>query len=68
MAVAKTLEVVFDIDGNIKGLHALVESANTHVQAMGRNLEAINKGTQGFLSDPVHILTISLLLSHNRYE
>ena len=68
MAVAKTLEVVFDIKDNIKGIWADVGSANAHVQAMGRNLEAMNKGTQGVLSHPVHILTISPPLSHNRYE
>ena len=61
MAVAKTLEVVFDIHGNIEGLRADVESANAHVQAMSQNLEAMNKGRQGVLSNPVHILTVSPL-------
>ena len=51
MAVAMTLEVAFDIDGNIQGLKALVGNANTQLQAMGDNLGAIKEGTQCFLSD-----------------
>jgi len=64
MAVAKILEVAFDINGNIKGLQEVVESAHTHLQTMGENLGAMKEGTQRFLSDLVHIPTISPLLSN----
>jgi len=64
MGVAKTLEVVFDINGNIKGLEELVGGTHTHLQTMGENLGAIKEGTQCFLSDLMHMPTISPLLSH----
>ena len=44
MAVAKILEVAFDMDGNIQGLKALVEDANTQLQEMGENLGAMTEG------------------------
>ena len=46
MAVAKTLEVAFDINGNIKVLQEVVESAHTHLRAMDENFGAMKEGTQ----------------------
>ena len=44
MTVAKILEVAFDMDGNIQGLKALVEDANTQLQEMDENLGAMKEG------------------------
>ena len=67
MAVAKILEVSFDIHGNIEDLKALVGNANDHIQAMGKNLGEIKNGTQCFLSNFARLQTMSPILPHNRY-
>ena len=66
MAVAKNLEVVHHVDGNVNEIKMLAEDIDDKVQTIERvdqNVKAANERTQSFLSDFVQVPTLSSPLS-----